>query len=131
MGFLLPLFCLVGLSLSGYGTHIHLQMEQDPFGYQPACKFDHWLFSSDCAKVLSSEYGKHFGVYNTIWGLLFYSGLIILTFLKQFKLVKLAAAASVVGSVYLAYHLYLLSDFCILCAGIYLTNVLILGASHS
>ncbi|MBI1969927.1 hypothetical protein HYS48_04500 [Candidatus Woesearchaeota archaeon] len=80
-----------------------------------------------CTKAFRHEKGKHFGVPNTVWGMIFYAVLFAFSFYSM-KIVFWMALFSVLGSIYLAYELYFkVKSFCVVCTTIYLINVLLLA----
>eukprot|EP00040_Diaphanoeca_grandis_P005926 m.35141 g.35141 ORF g.35141 m.35141 type:complete len:154 (-) comp17091_c0_seq1:286-747(-) len=134
------LLCAAGFAVSSYAYHVEHQMSlQDD--YEAMCDLSATV---SCTKVFSSEYGKGFGLIqlvlgddhflvqpNSLYGLVFYVAVVVLSFLGDafFPLVKLAAVVSNIGSIYLGTVLYfVLGDTCIVCISMYIINFLLLLA---
>ncbi|KAL9981633.1 hypothetical protein ACROYT_G010365 [Oculina patagonica] len=96
-----------------------------------------------CSKVFSSKYGTGFGlvepvmgkdsplnVPNSIFGILFYSSIVLLGMFKSKAaawIMFLFSLLSCVGSIYLGYILfYILHDTCVVCISTYVVNALLL-----
>ncbi|OCT92309.1 vitamin K epoxide reductase complex subunit 1-like protein 1 [Xenopus laevis] len=131
--------CVIGIVLSIYAFHVEREKERDP-GYQAVCDFNEWV---RCSNVLSSRWGRGFGMLgsifgkdslinqpNGLFGLIFYllQMLLGMTVSAVAALVLMTSSIlSVVGSVYLAYILYfVLKDFCVICVTTYLLNCILL-----
>lgn len=83
-----------------------------------------------CTKAFTSIYGKTFGISNSLYGMVFYLFILILSF-YNLKYVFYLSILAVLGSVYLAYVLYFkVKSFCIVCNSIYLVNILLLVFSY-
>ncbi|OCT95078.1 vitamin K epoxide reductase complex subunit 1-like protein 1 [Xenopus laevis] len=131
--------CVLGIVLSIYAFHVEREKERDP-GYKAICDFNEWVH---CSTVLSSRWGRGFGMLgsifgkdslinqpNSVFGLVFYLLQMVLgmTVSAVAALVLMTSSiVSVVGSVYLAYILYfVLKDFCVICVITYLLNFILL-----
>ncbi len=83
-----------------------------------------------CTKAFTSIYGKTFGISNSIYGMVFYLVILILSF-YNLKYVFYLSILAVLSSVYLAYTLYFkVKSFCVICNTIYLVNILLLILSY-
>lgn len=112
---LLLLFILIGLSDSVYLTYERFAK------VLPPCSANFFLF--ECDKVLTSSYSIFFGMPLALWGLFFYSLLLIL--ILFFKLDKrkeiryiflLFTTLGFVVSVYLVYlQLFIIKNICLFC----------------
>ena len=130
---------LAGLLLSLYALHVETQASKDP-EYVALCDIS--SLSLSCSKVLASRYGKGFGVVgpllgedhelnqpNSVYGIIFYSIMLLLAFLTgkfMSRLQFFLSVSSVIASVYLAYILYfILEELCPLCVSTYVVNFLL------
>lgn len=116
------ILALIGFVLSLYAWHVERKVRMVKT-YSPVCDISEHV---SCSKAFSSIYGKHFGVSNGTYGLIFYVVIIALALMNMQTGIVVLSLISVIGSVYLASVLYIkLKNFCIICTGIYLINVLI------
>ncbi|CAI9590469.1 unnamed protein product [Staurois parvus] len=131
--------CVLGIVLALYAFHVEREKERDP-GYQAMCDISERV---RCSSVLSSRWGRGFGLLgsifgkdsvmnqpNSVFGLIFYllQMLLGMTVSAVAALVLMSSSiVSVVGSLYLAYILYfVLKDFCVICVATYLLNFILL-----
>lgn len=127
--------CIFGIIVSLYALYIEVRKEHDP-SYKAACDIGENI---SCSKVLTSKYGRGFGfvslllgnehfmnVRNCNLGILFYSLQIIVGMLPgslPVLLLLLASSVSVIGSLYLAFILFVvLKDLCLVCVTTYVIN---------
>ncbi|CAH2222722.1 vitamin K epoxide reductase complex subunit 1 1 [Pelobates cultripes] len=130
--------CVLGIVLSIYAYHVEREKERDP-AYRALCDISEWV---RCSTVLSSRWGRGFGMLgtifgkesvmnqpNSVFGLVFYFVQLLLgmTVSAVAALVLMTSSiVSVVGSLYLAYILYfVLKDFCIICITTYVLNFIL------
>ena len=130
---------ILGLLLSLYALHVETQASLDP-EYVALCDIP--SLSLSCSKVLSSSYGKGFGLVsfilgdthqlnqpNSVYGIIFYSIMMLLAFLSSRMMSKVQfylSLTSVAMSLYLAYILYfILEELCPLCVATYAVNLLL------
>ena len=112
---------VIGLLLSLYTVYVERKLEKDK-NYKAICD----IGSSSCTRVFSSKFGKTFGISNGIWGILLYIVVLVLTYLNLGDYVFYISILALIGSLYLAYTLYFrLKDFCLVCSGIYVVNLLL------
>lgn len=112
---LLSLFILIGLSDSAYLTYEHFMK------ILPPCSTNFFLF--ECGKVLRSSYSIFFGMPLALWGLFFYSLLLILVLFFKFDKRKetryiflLLTTLGFVVSVYLVYlQVFIIKNICLFC----------------
>jgi len=89
-----------------------------------------------CSKVVASEYGKTFGIPNSILGLGYYFGAIALAFLSSYdpifmKVLFYLGVFTVFFMVYLIYIMYVkIKSYCIVCHATYVVNILLLIFSY-
>lgn len=129
--------CLFGLVLSYYAYFVEIKKEEDEF-YKPLCDIHKYV---SCTKAFMSEYGKGLGLIpkdsilyarNPIYGLGVYILIVILTLTNNYAC---SAAVVILGffcnvaTIYLAYILYIIQDFCIVCFMTYIVNAIILSLS--
>ncbi|MEE6469749.1 hypothetical protein FKM82_008754 [Ascaphus truei] len=131
--------CALGILLALYAYHVEREKERDP-GYQALCDLSEWV---RCSSVLSSRWGRGFGLLgsifgkdsvmnqpNSVFGLVFYLLQLLLGMTVSAVaalLLMTSSIVSVMGSLYLAYILYfVLKDFCVICIATYLLNFILL-----
>lgn len=122
-------FLYYALALAGILVVVHLHI-QSGRGFDRGCfgfsAPETVQTSANCEVVLQSDAGKLLGVSNIVWGLLFYAGLAVVSFLsirqdppaamrtKRFRLLMIAVGLAY--SAYLSYVQYFqLGEFCKLC----------------
>lgn len=125
--------CIIALGLSFYALLVEFKKEHDD-SYEAMCDISEHM---SCTKAFISEYGKGFGLLpkdslfnfpNSIYGLACYMLFAILTMYNNFVC---SVALIVLGiffnicSIYLAYILYLLNNFCVICVTMYVINLVI------
>lgn len=130
---------MAGLLISLYALHVETQASKDP-EYVALCDIS--SLSLSCSRVLSSSYGKGFGLVskvlgeshplnqpNSVYGIIYYSIIMLLGFISNSLFSKIQfylSFISVLMSLYLGYILYfILQDLCILCVSTYAVNFLI------
>lgn len=135
----LVLLCLLGFAVCIYALNVEFHVEANP-EYEAMCDINEKM---SCSKVLTSEYGKGFGVLgyiighdhslnlkNPFFGLAFYTIQLILSDMKGSLAYKLQLATAIMancGTVWLAYILYfVLNDFCVVCVLTYAINFCVL-----
>ncbi|THD19885.1 Vitamin K epoxide reductase complex subunit 1 [Fasciola hepatica] len=127
-----------GILVCIYALYVEYSKENDK-DYKPVCDISDKI---SCTKVLLSEYSRGFGLLprtwknswlnqrNPVFGLIFYSLLLVLDHYGTFGALKLSlvlAILSCIGSVYLAYLLYfVLKSLCLVCLAIYVINAVLL-----
>ena len=117
---------LIGVLLSVYAAYEEFSLRNIK-GHKAICDISDKI---SCSKAFLSEYGKLFGVSNSVFGIFFYLLIIILTFVNLRYIFYLSLPAFF-GTLYLAYISYFkLRTFCLVCTGVYLINVLLLVFSY-
>lgn len=117
------LFSIIGFILSLYAYFVEQKLHTQAT-YQPACDINDKV---SCSKAFQSPYRKFLNVSNSIWGMLFYTILIIAAFLDQTKLVFGLTVLSGIVTAYLAYILYVkIRSACAVCTSIYIVNIILL-----
>lgn len=112
-----------GALLSIYTLYVEYRLKKNA-DYHAVCDISNKM---SCTRTFHSNYGKMFGISNGWWGLLFYMLVAGLLFYGKNDLVLYAAVFGLLFSARLAYILYFkLKNFCLLCNGIYLVNILLL-----
>lgn len=136
---LLAFFSFVGLLISVYGYYVEVKAESDS-SYRAMCDISETI---SCTKVFSTPYGKGFGVVgkilgedsvlnvpNGVFGLAFYSTLLLTAFNRSPMVTKFQLGLAVVSnslSIYLAYLLYfVIENLCVVCVSLYGVNFFIL-----
>ncbi|KAK2585943.1 hypothetical protein KPH14_010524 [Odynerus spinipes] len=130
----LILTCVVGTLLTYYAYIVETTKENEE-SYEAMCDINAYM---SCTKVLTSGYGKGFGILpensplyfpNSLYGLGFYllvAGLSILNTNAATFTIVLLSILSNICSVYLAYILYILRNICVVCVSTYIVNAVIL-----
>ena len=117
-----------GLLVSAYGYFIEKQIEKNPT-YKPICDISEKI---SCSKPFLSPYGKVMNISNTVFGIIFYTTLLVFSVLEYKMFLFYLSIIAVAVSVYLAYILYFkIRSFCLLCSAIYGINLGLLLVSYS
>lgn len=136
---LLAICSFVGLLISIYGYYVEVKAESDS-NYKAMCDISEAI---SCTKVFSTPYGKGFGIIgkllgedsalnvpNGVFGLVFYSTLLVTSFSKSLLVTKFQLGLAVLSnslSIYLAYLLYfVIQNLCVVCVSLYAVNFFIL-----
>jgi len=131
----LVLLCMWGIGVCIYALSVEFHKEADP-GYEAMCDISETM---SCSKVLTSEWGKGFGLLgyiighdhplnlkNPFFGIVFYLLQLFLSDRKgrwAYKLQLTFAILANCGTLWLAYILYfVLNDFCVVCVTTYAIN---------
>ncbi|MCH7568535.1 MAG: hypothetical protein IIA87_03865 [Nanoarchaeota archaeon] len=123
---IIQILAILGFLLSFYALYIEKKYEKSK-KYKSLCDISEKV---SCTKAFSSKYGKLFGLSNSVYGMIFYLVILLLSFYNITYIFYLSMLA-VIGSVYLAYVLYFkLNNFCLVCSGIYLVNIILLIFSY-
>jgi len=116
------IIAIIGIFLSAYALYVEKKMRIDK-KYNAVCDISKNI---SCSRAFRSKYGKLFGVSNSLIGILFYF-LVIVFYFINLNFVLYISILAVVGSFYLAYISYVkMKNFCLVCTGIYLVNILLL-----
>ena len=117
------ILAFIGYLLSAYAFYIEKRKEKEE-RYKAVCDIGE---HASCTKAFTSAYGKMFGISNSIYGMLFYVLVFILALLNFGSYIFYLSVLSFLETLYLAYILYFkLKNFCLICHGIYLINILLL-----
>ena len=120
------IIALLGVALSFYALKVERKMSREK-SYKAACDINDHV---SCTKAFSSSYGHVFGVPNSLLGLGFYLFVFVMSFTVYKAYIIYFAAFSLLFSVYLAYLSYVkMKNYCLVCNGIYLINILLLVLS--
>jgi len=111
----------IGFLLSAYSLRVKSKARSKR--YKALCDIRD---NVSCSKAFTSKYGSIAFVPNSVFGLLFYPILFYLASVGEVLAVRYLSAAAVLGSIYLAYLLFKTKNYCVVCIGIYTTNLLIL-----
>ena len=121
------LLSITGLLLSFYAFYTEKKLSKNK-KHKALCDIHD---KASCTKAFSSEYGKMFGVSNSLAGLFFYAAIIVLAFLNYLNLVFYLAIISMIITIYLAYVLFFrLKNLCIVCTAIYILNIALFIVSY-
>ncbi len=117
---------VIGLVLSIYSVYVEKKYENNK-SYKAVCDVND-KFS--CTKAFSSRYGRLAGISNSAVGIIFYIIILALNF-YNINYVFYLSILSFLGVIYLAYLQYIkMKNFCIVCTGIYIVNLLLLIFSY-
>lgn len=130
------ILCLVGISLSLYAYYVETRKTNDS-SYRAACDINERM---SCTRVLTSRWGRGFGLFNpdsplnlpdSLFGLMYYCLSLVLN--QSYKSQNIAglrvilAILTNLGSIYLSYILhFVLHDICVVCLGMYTVNFILL-----
>ena len=124
----LETIAIIGFLLALYSKYVERKFEASRGKYKALCDINKKV---SCTKAFSSNYGKTFGISNSVWGMYFYAVVFVLSLLGYLQFIFYLAILSVIGSAYLAYILVTkVKSFCIICTGTYIVNVLLLIFSY-
>jgi vitamin-K-epoxide reductase (warfarin-sensitive) len=121
-----PIYAIafVGMLLSGYTLYIEHKLKKNS-EYKAVCDISNRM---SCTRTFHSSYGKTMYVSNGWWGLLYYLIIAGLVLYGRPDFILFATACGVLFSARLAYILYFkLKNFCLICNGIYVVNILLLA----
>ena len=115
----------LGLFLSIYSHYVLKHKEKN---YRALCDINEEI---SCSKVFESKYGKFFGISNSIYGIIFFAGIFILSIYSLIEYMFYLSVISAAFGTYLIYILlFKLKFICIVCYGVYLVTLLILILSY-
>ena len=110
---------VIGFLLSLYGL-------KATYTEKPWCDLSPLI---SCTKAFRHKKGRHFGIPNTVWGMVYYL-LIVVAVLFMPTLVFPLAVAGIIASIYLAYELYaFVRSLCLVCTSTYIINIIIFLAA--
>ena len=119
----IQILSVIGFVLSVYAFIVEKKKEKNS-KYKALCDINDKI---SCTKVFSSKYGKMAILPNSFYGMIFYLVIFLLAFFGNINYIFYLSVISVIGSSYLAYVLYFkVKNFCLVCHGIYIVNILIL-----
>ena len=119
----IQILSVIGFVLSVYAFIVEKKKEKDS-KYKALCDINDKI---SCTKVFSSKYGKMAILPNSFYGMIFYLVVFLLAFFGNINYIFYLSVISVIGSSYLAYVLYFkVKNFCLVCHGIYIVNILLL-----
>ena len=120
---ILEILSIIGILLSVYAFYVERKALKLT-GYKAVCDINDTM---SCSKAFSSKYGHTLGISNSVYGFFFYIVVLLLAVYSQMNYIFYLSILSLIFSAYLAYNLYFkLKDFCLVCTGIYIVNILIL-----
>jgi len=123
----LAILAAVGFVLSFYAWHVE-QLAGKKKGYRAACDINDRV---SCTKTFTSKYGALLGNSNAVYGMIFYLIIFALSLVQETGYILVLSVLAVLGSAYLAYVQYAkIRAFCLVCAGIYLINILLVILSY-
>lgn len=123
---ILQLLALIGLVLSIYFLYVDYEVSKNK-NYKALCDFSSKL---SCSKAVKSKHSRLVLLPNAVWGVVYYSMVIVLATIKMNGLVFLISIPIIIFTAYLSYVLYVeMKDYCVVCTATHLINLLILVTS--
>jgi len=117
------ILAMLGLILSAYALYVKNNAEKNK-KYKPICDISKHV---SCTKAFLSKEGALTGFPNPLLGIFFYILVIVLYFFHAPQLIFLCGLLASIVSVYLAYTSYVKQrNFCLVCTGVYLINILLM-----
>ena len=119
----LTLLAFLGLIVSAYALYVE-KKDEKTVNYKPLCNINKKI---SCTKIFSSSYAKLLGISNSIIGIVFYIGILLILIKNNIELIFYISILSTIATIYLAYlSYYKLRTFCVICTIIYLVNLSII-----
>lgn len=117
-----------GFLFSLYSFYVEKQIEKNK-KYKAVCDISDTM---SCSAAAKSDYSKLGGIANSVKGLVYYPLFALLALFGHTAIVFYLSLASIVMTFYLIYVSYFkLKNYCIICSGIYLVNILLLYFSYT
>ena len=124
---IIQILSIIGFLLSVYAFKVERTRQKNK-NYKAVCDINDRV---SCTKAFGSKYGKTFGLSNSVYGMVFYFVIFLLSLSGLIEYVFYLSLLSVLSSIYLAYVLYFkVKSFCLVCIGVYLVNLLLLVFSY-
>ncbi len=121
------IICGIGFLLSAYSFYVEKKLEKNR-RYKAVCDISDHM---SCTAAAKSEYSAVGGIPNSIKGMFFYPFMALVSWLGSPQVVFYLAAASLVMTFYLLYVSYFkLKNYCLVCSGVYLVNILLFYFSY-
>ena len=129
MGLTLIILSAIGIILSIYALYVERKAKANA-KYKAICDLSDRM---SCSNAFRSDYGKvFFGIPNSAIGILAYLILLVLAILNINDYIFYLSIPAVLATIYLAYALFIkLENTCLVCIGIYATNILLFTFSYS
>ena len=125
---IIQIIALIGFLLSIYAVHVEKKMQKSK-RYKAVCDFNN---NVSCTKAFASKYGHMMGISNSMMGIACYLIIYILAAYSYTNIMFYLAALSMLGTIGLAYLSFVkMKNFCMVCNGIYLVNILLLYFTYS
>lgn len=119
---IIGVLAVCGFLISLYGFLVEQKFRQNP-NYKPVCDINNRI---SCSKAFMSEYGKLFGVTNTLAGMAYYGLVFVLVILGFSNLLFYLTAIGVGASFFFAYLLiFKVQSLCLVCFATYIINALL------
>jgi uncharacterized membrane protein len=115
----------IGFVLSAYAYQV-AERHKKHKNYKPLCDISKDI---SCTKAFTSSSAALLGHANSLFGMLFYAAIYLLVVYSQPTYIFYASIGAVIGCVYLGYLQYQMKNFCVVCAVVYLINILLLWFS--
>ncbi len=116
------LIATIGFLLSLYAYYVERRIKKEK-NYVPFCDFKK---NVSCSKAFTSRYGHLAVLPNSLYGIIFYVLVMVLTVLDFSTPVFFLSLIASLGSIALAYLSYVKQhNFCVICTAVYAINVLL------
>lgn len=111
---------LFGLALSFYAYLIERTLAKNPT-YKPVCDISDKM---SCTAPIKSTYSKLLSLSNAVWGMLFYTTIILMALLHMKQAALLITTIGIIYSIYLAYILaFKIRSWCLICTSLYIIDI--------
>jgi uncharacterized membrane protein len=125
---LIIIIAVLGFLFSLYSFYVEKQIEKNK-NYKAVCDVSAAI---SCSAAAKSDYSKVGGIANSIKGLVYYPLFALLALFGHITIIFYLSLASIVMTFYLIYVSYFkLKNYCIICSGIYIVNILLLYFSYT
>jgi vitamin-K-epoxide reductase (warfarin-sensitive) len=120
------LLAVLGTKLSAYSLYVERRLRYEK-EYVPLCDIRDNI---SCTKAFTSKAGHLAILPNSLYGIFFYGVVLLLTLGGYSGIIFLLSSVVFVFSLYLAYVSFVkMKNYCLVCCGVYLVNVLLLLCS--
>jgi len=120
------ILAFIGLFLSIYFLYVKRRSETSP-SYKPLCDVSEKI---SCTSAVESKYSTLFIIPNVIYGILFYSLVLLLAYYNLIVYIFYGSILAAIASLYLLFLSYKGKIVCIVCLGTHLINFLLLLVSY-
>jgi len=109
----------IGFLLSAYAFYVKIRAGKSK-SYKPLCDIKKNI---SCTKAFTSKYGSIAVLPNPVYGMVFY---LLLFIIHEHRVLLYLSTVAMLGTIYLAYLSYIKQqNYCLVCSGIYVVNILL------